>query len=98
MGHDVCKPLQLGRLIMDCVTLLVRCRVILPQVDDQLPQEFQEHVTVTQGPAKYSVNLVDSPLLIVLKPFLSSHKHIAEVMIMCAYIKVSRCLFTAVYF
>lgn len=84
--------------MMDCVTLLVRCRVILPQVDDQLPQEFQEHVTVTQGPAKYSVNLVDSPLLIVLKPFLSSHKHIAEVMLMCAYIKVSRCLFTAVYF
>lgn len=94
MGHDVCKPLQLGRLMMDCVTLLVRCRVILPQVDDQLPQEFQEHVTVTQGPAKYSVNLVDSPLLII--PIIS--KHIAEVMIMCAYIKVSRCLFTAVYF
>ena len=37
---------------MDCVTLLVRWRDIRPQVEDQLPQEFQEHVTLTQGPTK----------------------------------------------
>ena len=39
--------------MMDWVALLVRWRVIFPQVEDQLPHEFQEHVTMTQGPAKY---------------------------------------------
>lgn len=38
--------------MIDCVTLLVRCRDIFPQVEDQLPHEFQEHVTLTQGPVK----------------------------------------------
>lgn len=52
LGHDVCKPLQLGRWMMDCVTLLIRWRDIRSQVEDQLPQEFQEHVTLTQGPTK----------------------------------------------
>jgi len=38
--------------MIDCVTLLVRWRDIFPQVEDQLPHEFQEHVTLTQGPVK----------------------------------------------
>lgn len=49
-GHDVCKPLQFGLLTTCCVALLVRCRVIRPHVPDQLPQEFQEHVTYLHGP------------------------------------------------
>ena len=36
--------------MMDCVTLLVRWRVIRPHVEDQLPHGFHEHVTLTQGP------------------------------------------------
>ena len=35
---------------MDCVTLVVRWRVIRPHVEDQLPHRFQEQATLMQGP------------------------------------------------
>ena len=60
LGHVACKPLQLGRWTMDCVTLLVRWRDIRPHVEDQLLHEFQEHVKLTQGPVVENHNFTSS--------------------------------------
>lgn len=35
---------------MLCFALLTRCRVIRPHVEDQLPHELHEQVTLMQGP------------------------------------------------
>lgn len=37
---------------MLCFALLTRCRVIRPHVEDQLPHELHEQVTLMQGPLK----------------------------------------------
>lgn len=57
-GQDVCKPIQLGRWIMLCFALLTRCRVIRPHVEDQLPHELHEQVTLIQGPLRMEKNVI----------------------------------------
>ena len=37
---------------MLCFALLTRCRVIRPHVEDQLPHELHEQVTLIQGPLR----------------------------------------------
>ena len=37
---------------MLCFALLTRCRVIRPHVEDQLPHELHEQVTLMQGPLR----------------------------------------------
>lgn len=56
---------------MLCFALLTRCRVIRPHVEDQLPHELHEQVTLMQGPLRSEKNY-DNGIPVSLRELLLS--------------------------